>query len=79
MKKLFVVLTLALTTLPAFAQSYSCQVVAVDRYNRILMRFHARTDWQTGMCREGLRQCNFEIRRRNMWDARCMQVRGRGW
>lgn len=79
MKKLILAFALTMTTLPAFAQAYSCQVVAVDRFNRVLLRFNARPDWQTGMCRDGLRMCNMEIRRRGMWDARCLQVRGRGW
>ncbi len=83
MKKVFFVMLIALAALPAFAQNYpgpyptTCQVVAVDRFNRVIARFYARPDWQTGMCREGLRQCNFEIRRRGWYDARCLQLRNR--
>lgn len=79
MKKLFVILMFLMIALPAFAQGYpaQCQVVGIDRYNRIVARFYAQTDWRTGQCRDGLRQCNFEIRRRGWYDVRCAQLRNR--
>lgn len=81
MKKAIFAIVMILSALPAFAQSYpypqQCQVVAVDRYNRTIARFWAQTDWRTGQCRDGLRNCNFEIRRRGWYDARCLQVRNR--
>jgi hypothetical protein len=89
MRAIFICLLILVTSLPAFAQRRpiprprpipnpypsSCQVVAIDRYQRVIARFYARTDWQSGQCRDGLRQCNYEIRRRGWWDARCAQVR----
>lgn len=76
MKKLFLVFAMVLSAAPAFAQRYgSCQVVMVDRYNRVIQRFFAQTDYRTGMCRDGLRQCNYEIHRRNLYGVRCAQVR----
>jgi hypothetical protein len=79
MKKLFVALMFLVTALPAFAQRYptQCQVVAVDRYSRVVARFYAQTDWRTGQCRDGLRQCHFEIRSRGWYDVRCAQLRNR--
>lgn len=88
MKKLFVVMLCMMTALPALAQyrprphprptpTQQCQVVAVDRYSRVVARFYAHTDWRTGQCRDGLRQCNFEIRRRGWYDVRCAQLRNR--
>jgi hypothetical protein len=81
MKKLFIALLVTLSALPAFAQynpyPSSCQVVAVDRYNRVVARFYAQTDWRNGQCVDGLRQCNQEIRRRGWYDVRCAQVRNR--
>lgn len=75
MKKFIVASLLAMTTLPAFAQGYyNCQVVMIDRYNRVIDRFYARRDPRTGMCREGLRQCNYELQRRPIYGARCAQV-----
>ncbi len=81
MKKLILVLMFTMTALPAFAQHYpnptQCQVVAVDRFSRVVARFYAQTDWRTGQCRDGLRMCNFEIRRRGWYDVRCAQLRNR--
>lgn len=81
MKKAFFALVMILSALPAFAQRppypQQCQVVAVDRYNRVIARFWAQTDWRTGQCRDGLRNCHFEIRRRGWYDARCLQLRNR--
>jgi hypothetical protein len=89
MKKAFVALLIVATALPAFAQnrphprprpnprSAPCTVVAVDRYNRVMAHFYGRTNPGHGMCRDALRNCNYEIRRRGWWDARCLQVRGR--
>lgn len=76
MHKFILVFAMVVMTAPAFAQRYAnCQVVMVDNYNRILMRFYAQRDYRTGMCRDGLRQCNYEMRRRNIWGARCVQYR----
>ena len=78
MKKLFVVLMLTFTTLPAFAQRYgTCQVAAVDRYNRIIARFYGYPEGPNGICRQALRQCNYEVRMRGWYDARCIQYRAR--
>jgi hypothetical protein len=80
MKKFVLAVSLMLSALPALAQRhYSCQVVMVDRYNRIIQRFYAQADYRTGMCRDGLRDCNYEIRRRGLYGVRCAQVRGNGW
>jgi opacity protein-like surface antigen len=81
MKKFLLASVLALSAVPAFAQYYNnCQVVMVDRYNRVISRFYAQRDYRSGMCREGLRQCNSEMRRRGIYGARCAQVNsGRGW
>ena len=85
MHKLIVAILLTVSALPALAQRYpnprysTCQVVMVDRYNRVVQRFYAYTDPRSGMCRDGLRDCNYEIRRRNVYGARCAQVRGSGW
>ena len=76
MKKLFLVFSMVLMTAPAFAQRYgSCQVVMIDRYNRVIQRFFAQVDYRTGMCREGLRQCHYEVQRRNLYNVRCATVR----
>ncbi len=83
MKKAFFALLLTLSALPALAQHrptpypQNCTVVAVDRYNRVIARFWGYTDPRSGMCRDGLRNCNFEIRRRGWYDARCLQTRNR--
>lgn len=80
MNKIILAIALTLSALPAFAQRYaSCQVVMVDRYNRVIQRFYAQADYRSGMCRDGLRNCNYEIRLRNIYGARCAQVRGNGW
>jgi hypothetical protein len=89
MKKAFFAIMLTLAALPALAQyrprpvphprpvpyPQNCTVVAVDRYNRVMAHFWGYTDPRNGMCRDGLRNCNLEIRRRGWYDARCMQVR----
>lgn len=77
MKKALFVILMTLSVAPAFAQRYpaTCQAAAVDRYNRLIARFYGRVDYRTGMCREALRNCNMEIRRRGWYDARCVQLR----
>lgn len=82
MKKAFVALLLIVTALPASAQwnprpPYgSCQVVAVDYYNQVIARFYGQTDHR-GMCRNALHHCNYEIRRRGWYGARCVQLLNR--
>lgn len=89
MKKTFVAVLLIVTALPALAQwnprprprpypgpYRSCQVVAVDYYNRVIARFYGHTDYR-GMCRNALHQCNYEIRRRGWYGARCTQLLNR--
>jgi len=79
MKKSFFAAVLVLSALPAFAQRYpnSCHVVAVDRYNRAIAHFYGPADFRTGTCREVLRRCMFETRRRNQPGLTCIQVRNR--
>lgn len=79
MKKLFLIFSMLIMTAPAFAQHVNCQVVMVDRFNRVIHRYFGQRDWRTGMCRNALRQCNLDIRRRNIFGARCAQLRGNGW
>jgi hypothetical protein len=81
MKKIMLVALLTLSTLPAFAQRrypypQPCQVAAIDNYNRLIARFYGQLDPRYGQCRDALRNCNMEIRRRGWWDARCVQLRG---
>jgi hypothetical protein len=77
MKKALFALMLILSALPAFAQRYptTCQAAAIDRYNRLIARFYGRVDYRTGQCREALRNCSMEIRRRGWYDAHCVQLR----
>lgn len=80
MKKALFAILLTISAIPAFAQNYpgqSCRVVAVDRYNRVVANFYGQIDWRTGQCRDALRNCNYEIRRRGWYDVRCGQVRNR--
>jgi hypothetical protein len=77
MKKAMFALLLTVSAVPAFAQRFpsGCQVAAVDSYNRVIARFYGRMDYRTGMCREGLRNCHLESRRRGWYDVRCVQLR----
>ena len=79
MKKYLLGILLVVSAFPAYAQRTHrpCQVAAVDNFNRVIARFYGQTDWRSGMCRNALRQCNFEIRRRGWWGARCVQLRTR--
>lgn len=85
MKKYLLGLLLIVTSVPAFAETASsaeidarpCQVVAVDRFNRVIAYFYGHTDRRSRMCRSALRQCNYEIRRRGWWGVRCAQLRTR--
>ncbi len=52
----------------------SCQVVMTDRVNRVVRRYWGNSDWN-GMCRDGLRQCNYDLQRMGMWGYRCATVR----
>lgn len=51
-----------------------CQVVMTDRYNRVVRRYWGNMNGN-GMCREGLRQCNYDLNRMGMWGFRCATVR----
>ena len=66
MKKILFAL-LALMSASAFA--YTCRVDMVDRYGRVVDTFYAQTDYN-GMCRDGLRDCNREMRQRGI-NGRC--------
>lgn len=59
---------------PRPAPTRSCQVVMTDRVNRVVQRYHSWTDFN-GMCREGLRQCNYDLQRMGGWGYRCATVR----
>lgn len=80
MKKVLFATLMILSAVPAFAQHgpypQYCQVAAIDRFNRIIATFRGYED-PRGMCRDGLRTCNFEIRRRGWYDARCVLLRNR--
>ncbi len=51
-----------------------CEVVMTDRVNRVVRRYRGTSDWN-GMCREGLRQCNYDLQSMGMWGYRCATVR----
>jgi hypothetical protein len=53
------------------AEAYTCRVDMVDQRGRILDTFYAQADYRTGTCRDGLRDCNLEVRTRNIRGARC--------
>ncbi len=79
MKKTLLALVCILSALPALAQRYpqSCHVVAVDRYNRAIAHFYGPADYRTGTCREVLRRCMYETRRRGQTGMSCIEVRNR--
>ena len=54
--------------------SRSCQVVMTDRVNRVVRRYWGHSNGN-GMCRDGLRQCNYDLQRMGMWGYRCATVR----
>lgn len=53
---------------------YACQVVMVDRYNRVLNRYYGRTSnpWS---CHDGFNRCYRDVGRWGGFGARCAQVR----
>jgi hypothetical protein len=55
-------------------RNVSCRVAMVDRFNRPVRTYWGTRDWRTGMCRDALRQCNFEQRRMGHWNLRCVQT-----
>jgi hypothetical protein len=76
MRSLALCFFMLLAAVPAFAQygnSYSCEVLMVDRYNRVIDRFYAQRDYQTNRCRDGLRDCNKELRVRGVSGATCVE------
>jgi hypothetical protein len=81
MKKLTLVIFLALAPLSALAQPHpypaECRVVAVNRYNRVLAQFWGQVDPYSRVCRNAMNHCLYEIRRRGWYDARCIYVRNR--
>lgn len=76
MRNLALCFLMLLCAVPAFAgyNSYSCEVVMVDRYNRVIDRFYAQRDYRTNRCRDGLRDCNKEIRMRNISGVSCVET-----
>lgn len=61
--------------MPRPAPRHSCQVVMVDRYQRVINRYWSYADYRYGQCSDGLRQCHWDLRRYGAWGARCAQVR----
>ncbi|MFY7991778.1 MAG: hypothetical protein ACOVP4_00680 [Bacteriovoracaceae bacterium] len=75
MRSLALSLFMFVSAAPAFAQYgnvYSCEVVLIDNYNRVIDRFIAQRDYQTNRCRDGLRDCNKEMRLRGI-SGRCVE------
>jgi hypothetical protein len=71
MKNKIVLLGLFLLQISTAKAYYMCQVDMVDPRGRVLNSFSAQTD-QNGMCREGLKDCSYEMRMRNIHGARCI-------
>jgi len=65
----FLVMLLAFTAMSS-AFAYTCRVDLVDRYNRVVQSYYAQTDYN-GMCRDGLRDCNYDMRMRGI-QGRCV-------
>lgn len=63
----------------SFAQAGPCQVVMVNQYHRIVGRFNGYRDYRNGICRDALRNCNYEIQSRRIYGVRCLEVRYPGW
>ncbi len=57
-----------------YPTGYACRVALVDRYGRPVRMFFGTTDYN-GMCRNALRDCNYEQTRMGAWDLRCVQTR----
>lgn len=74
MKKLFVLL-LALTSMSS-ALAYTCRVDLVDVRGRVINTYYAQTDYN-GMCRDGLRDCNYDMRQRGI-QGRCVSSNNPG-
>lgn len=55
--------------------SRSCQVVMVDRFDRVVRRYWGHEPAGYGMCRSGLRDCNWDLNRMGAWGYRCATVR----
>lgn len=60
--------------IPRPAPSRVCRVVMTDRMNRVVRRYQGWSDYN-GQCRDGLRQCHFDLQRMGMWGYRCATVR----
>ena len=53
--------------------SANCRVAMVDRYNRPVRSYWGTRDYYSGMCRDALRQCNYDQRMMGNWNLRCVQ------
>lgn len=52
----------------------TCEVVMTDRFNRVVRRYWGHSSPRS-MCREGLRQCQWDLNRMGAWGYRCATVR----
>ena len=59
----------------ASAQPVNCQVVMLSQNNQLLKRFYGHSDWRTGMCRDAINKCKYEVHLRNLYKARCVQLK----
>ncbi len=74
-KTLLAALTLMAALPSAFA--YTCRVDMVDMRGRVIDTFYAQEDFR-GTCRDGLRDCNREMRTRGVPGADCVVRQGPG-
>lgn len=62
------------TRVPMPMPRYTCQVVMVDRYNRVVNRYWGRTHSRFDRCRDAMSSCYWDLKRYGSRGRRCLQA-----
>lgn len=62
------------TRIPAPVPRHSCQVVMVDRYNRVVNRYWGRSRSRVNRCADAFSACHWDLKRYGSRGRRCLQV-----
>lgn len=62
------------TRIPMPRPRHTCQVVMVDRYNRVVNRYWGRSHSRFDRCQDAFSSCYWDLKRYGSRGRRCLQV-----
>jgi hypothetical protein len=62
------------TRIPIPGPRYTCQVVMVDRYHRVVNRYWGRSHSRFDRCEDAFRSCYWDLKRYGSRGRRCLEA-----